>query len=114
MIIIDKHAAHERIIYEKLKRENGERSPQILLLPVTVTLSKDEYSAMLENIDLVNKAGFEAEDFGNGCIIVRECPMELSADDVEEVIVEIAGRFVEKKQDVSFEKMDWIFHSSDP
>ncbi len=111
MIIIDKHAAHERIIYEKLKRENGERSPQLLLLPVTVTLSKDEYSALLENIDIVNNAGFEAEDFGNGCIIVRECPMELSADDIEDVITEIAGRFVENKQDVSFEKLDWIFHS---
>ena len=111
MVIIDKHAAHERIIYEKLKRENGERTPQLLLLPVTVTLSKEEYSAMLENLETVNSAGFEAEDFGNGCIIVRECPMELSADDVEEVICEIAGRFVEKKQEVMFEKLDWIFHS---
>ncbi len=111
MIIIDKHAAHERIIYEKLKRENGERSPQLLLLPVTVTLSKDEYSAVLENLELINNAGFDVEDFGNGCIIVRECPMELSADDIEDVISEIAGRFVDKKQDVSFEKMDWIFHS---
>lgn len=111
MIIVDKHAAHERIIYEKLKKESGDRTPQLLLIPVTVTLSKEEYSAILENLELVNEAGFEAEDFGNGCIIVRECPMELSADDVEEVICEIAGRFVEKKQDVSFEKMDWIFHS---
>ena len=111
MIIIDKHAAHERIIYEKLKKENGDRSPQLLLLPVTVTLSKDEYSALLENIELVNNAGFDAEDFGNGCIIIRECPMELSADDIQDVIAEIAGRFIEKKQDVSFEKMDWIFHS---
>ncbi|MBQ3004794.1 MAG: DNA mismatch repair endonuclease MutL, partial [Clostridia bacterium] len=111
MIIIDKHAAHERIIYEKLKRENGERSPQLLLLPVTVTLSKDEYSAVLENLELINNAGFDVEDFGNGCIIVRDCPMELSADDIEDVISEIAGRFVDKKQDVSFEKMDWIFHS---
>ncbi len=111
MIIIDKHAAHERIIYEKIKRENGERSPQLLLLPVTVTLSKDEYAAILENIELVNEAGFDVEDFGNGCVIVRECPMELTADDIQDVIAEISGRFVEKKQDVSFEKMDWIFHS---
>ncbi len=111
MVIIDKHAAHERIIYEKLKRESGDRTPQLLLLPVTVTLSKEEYSAMLENLDLVNESGFDVEDFGNGCVIVRECPMELSADDVDEVISEIAGRFVEKKQDVAFEKMDWIFHS---
>ena len=111
MVIIDKHAAHERIIYEKLKSENGERTPQLLLLPVTVTLSKEEYSAMLENIETVNNAGFDIEDFGNGCVIVRECPMELSADDIEDVICEIAGRFVEKKQDVMFEKLDWIFHS---
>ncbi len=111
MLLIDKHAAHERIIYEKLKSENGERTPQLLLLPVTVTLSKEEYSAILENIDLLSEAGFDAEDFGNGCVIVRECPMEISADDIQDVICEIAGRFVDKKQDVMFEKMDWIFHS---
>ena len=111
MVIIDKHAAHERIIYEKLKRDNVERTPQLLLLPVTVTLSKEEYSAVLENLELINSAGFDAEDFGNGCIIVRECPMEITADDVQDVICEIAGRFVEKKQDVMFEKLDWIFHS---
>ena len=111
LVIIDKHAAHERIIYEKLRKENDERTPQLLLLPVTVTLSKEEYSAVLENIGLINNAGFDAEDFGNGCIIVRECPMELSPDDVADVMCEIAGRFVEKKQDVMFEKLDWIFHS---
>jgi len=111
MVIIDKHAAHERIIYEKLKRENSERTPQLLLLPVTVTLSKEEYSAVLENIELINSAGFDTEDFGNGCVIVRECPMEITADDVQDIICEIAGRFVEKKQVVMFEKLDWIFHS---
>ena len=111
MVIIDKHAAHERIIYEKLKKESGERTPQLLLVPVTVTLSKEEYAAMIENLELINESGFEVEDFGGGCVIVRECPMELSADDVEDVICEIAGRFVDKKQDVAFEKLDWIFHS---
>lgn len=111
LLVIDKHAAHERIIYEKLKSESGERSAQLLLVPVTVTLSKEEYSAVTENIELINSSGFEVEDFGSGCVIVRECPMELSPDDVAEVIQEIAGRFVDKRQDVSFEKLDWIFHS---
>lgn len=111
LVIIDKHAAHERIIYEKLKSESGDRTPQLLLMPVTVTLSKEEYSAVLDNYDIINKAGFDVEDFGNGCVIVRECPMEIDADDVEDIICEIAGRFVEKKQDVSFEKLDWLFHS---
>ncbi|MCR5522490.1 MAG: DNA mismatch repair endonuclease MutL [Clostridia bacterium] len=111
LVIIDKHAAHERIIYERLKKEHGERSGQMLLAPVTVTLPKEEYSAVLENADLLSDSGFAVEDFGSGCVLVRECPMELEAAEIEEVISEIAGRFVEKKQDVSFEKLDWIFHS---
>ncbi|MBR4726538.1 MAG: DNA mismatch repair endonuclease MutL [Clostridia bacterium] len=111
LVIIDKHAAHERIIYERLKAESGARSAQALLAPVTVTLPKEDYAAMLEQLPLLSRAGFEAEDFGNGALIVQACPMELSADDVPEVIAEIAGRFAEKKQDVSFEKLDWIFHS---
>ena len=80
-------------------------------MPITVTLSKEEYAVVLDNTDIISKAGFNVEDFGNGCVIVRECPMEINADDVEEIICEIAGRFVEKKQDVSFEKLDWLFHS---
>ncbi len=111
LVIIDKHAAHERIIYEKLKSESGDRTPQLLLMPVTVTLSKEEYAAVLENTVIISKAGFDVEDFGNGCVIVRECPMEIDSDDVNDIICEIAGRFVEKKQDVSFEKLDWLFHS---
>lgn len=111
LVIIDKHAAHERIIYEKLKSESGERTPQLLLMPVTVTLSKEEYASVLENAEIIKQAGFDVEDFGNGCVIVRECPMEIDSDDVEGIICEIAGRFVEKKQDVSFEKLDWLFHS---
>ena len=74
-------------------------------------LTKEEYAAMLEQLPLLSEAGFEAEDFGNGALIVHACPMELSVDDVPEVLAEIAGRFVDKKQDVSFEKLDWIFHS---
>ncbi len=111
LVFIDKHAAHERMIYERLKSESGERSGQVLLSPVTVTLSKEEYAAALENLELINSSGFEAEDFGSGTLIVRECPMELDPDDVPDVMAEIAGRFLGSRQDVSFEKLDWIFHS---
>ena len=79
--------------------------------PVTVTLSKEEYAAALENLELINSSGFTAEDFGPGTLIIRECPMELTAEELPGVISEIAGRFLEKKQDVDFEKLDWIFHS---
>ena len=94
-----------------VKKENGERSSQVLLMPVTVTLSKEEYSAALENIEVINSAGFEIEDFGTGTLIVRACPMEITPDDLPDVIAEISGRFLDKRQDVDFEKLDWIFHS---
>lgn len=111
LLLIDKHAAHERMIYEKLKSENSERSAQLLLAPVTVTLTKEEYSAALSNTDILSEAGFEIEDFGQGMVIVRECPMELEPDDINEVITELAGKFVEKRQDASFDRLDHIFHS---
>jgi DNA mismatch repair protein MutL len=111
LVIIDKHAAHERIIYERLKKSEGERTGQLLLSPVTVNLPKDEYAAVLDNLEIINSSGFDVEDFGGGSVLVRECPMELSFDDVPDIIAEIAGRFVEKRQDVMFEKLDWIFHS---
>ncbi len=111
LIIIDKHAAHERIIYERLKKESGERTGQLLLMPVTVNLPKEEYSAIIENLEIISRAGFEIEDFGNGTVIVRMCPMELTFDDVPDIISEIAGRFVEKRRDVMFEKLDWLYHS---
>ena len=50
-IIIDKHAAHERMLFNKLKKENGKNGSQMLLSPISVTLSKEEYTAILENIE---------------------------------------------------------------
>ena len=111
LYLIDKHAAHERMNFEKLK-SSTEINSQVLLTPVTVRLSKEEYSAVCSNLDLYKKCGFLIEDFGQGAVIVRECPSMLSGEDIEDLICETAGKLLEGKTDITPEQMDWIFHST--
>lgn len=94
LLIIDKHAAHERMIFNKMTE--GERSEysQVLLSPVTVILSGREYAAVTENIGIFAEAGFAVEDFGDGAVAVRECPTELTREDIPSLIVEIAGELM--------------------
>lgn len=111
ILIIDKHAAHERMIYDKLKNREPEDASQILLMPVTVTLNKEEYSAVLENRELLKETGFIIDDFGAGMVIVQECPMILDIQAVEEVIMELAGYLLTNKQELISEKIEWLYHS---
>ena len=110
---IDKHAAHERMNYERMKAEaeNGINT-QLLLSPAVVRLSSEEYSAITENISLLEKCGIVAEDFGTSSVIVRELPAIIADADPEELIVEIAGKLLEHKTDIEPDKMDWVFHSA--
>lgn len=111
LIIIDKHAAHERMLFNKLKKENGKNGSQMLLSPISVTLSKEEYAAILENIDTVRESGFEIDDFGEGTVIVRACPLNLEKENIVSLITEIAGYLLKNQRDILPEKLDWIYHS---
>ena len=108
---IDKHAAHERMNYEQLKAQTQINS-QVLLVPVAVRLSADEYAAVTENLTLLSKCGFAAEDFGNSTVLVRETPSMLDGADIKDLITEIAQKLLEHKTDIEPEKADWIFHST--
>lgn len=112
MLVIDKHAAHERMIFERLKKDVTDAEVQLLLSPVTVTLSKEEYNAALENKDLLLKAGYNIEDFGQGMIIVTECPTFIGSGELKDIICELAGYLAENKRDMIPEKLDWIYHST--
>jgi len=112
LLIIDKHAAHERMIFEQLKARKQDNSSQLMLMPVTVMLNKDEYSAVLENLEALNNAGYDVQDFGQGMVIVHECPMALDSEDISQVIMELAGHLLENKHELMPEKLDWIYHST--
>ena len=111
LLLIDKHAAHERILYEKLKKESGKSCAQYLLEPIPVTLDKNEYAAVLENQKLFWEAGFEVEDFGGGSVLVRSAPLSLEQEDIASSLMEIAGHLLENKTDMSTEKLDWLYHN---
>lgn len=109
--MIDKHAAHERMNFEALKAST-EIVSQVLLSPVAVRLSREEYNAVLSNLDLYSKCGFAIEDFGNSTVLVRECPSILDGEDVSGLVEETASKLLDGKTDITPEQMDWIFHSA--
>ena len=111
VLIIDKHAAHERIIYEKLKADSGSANVQYLLTPITVTLDKIDYDAAVSNLDMFAKCSFDVEDFGNGTLLVRSAPQYLAATEIADCITEMSGYIASGKKDVYTEKMDWFYHN---
>jgi len=112
LMVIDKHAAHERLIYEKLKRQHKDSSAQMLLEPVTITLDKEDYQAVLENREMLLEAGFEADDFGNGTILLRSVPLLLEELEITEAFYEIARYLRLHKKLILSEKMEWIFQNT--
>lgn len=111
LIMIDKHAAHERLIYERLIKQADNPDSQMLLTPLPVTLDKQQYDAVVDNIGLLAKAGFEVEDFGMGTVLIRSVPTILSGNDAEGTLLEIAGQLGSKINAVSTEHLDWIYHT---
>ncbi len=112
MILIDKHAAHERIIYEQLKAQNKNIASQMLISPLAVHLSREEYAAVIADTELLAESGFAVEDFGDGTVIVSEYPVILEGADIAAQLTEIAGYLSANGREVTTEKLDWIFHSA--
>lgn len=109
MIIIDKHAAHEREIYNEITRE-AKIYKQILTAPLIINCSKKEYDVLLENKKLLSNTGFEIDDFGQKSIALRTCPSVLINDDLEEAIMEFASYLMYEKN-VANDKLNWIYES---
>ncbi len=111
LYLIDKHAAHERMLYNQLKA-SARVDEQVLLAPLSVTVSRDEHTALVENQDVLASAGISLEDFGGNTVLVRSFPMILSGQDIDATIQEIAAGLANGGNEVLTAKLDWIYHST--
>lgn len=112
LLLIDKHAAHERMIFNAITSDLPSEGSQLLLMPVSVTLSPKEYAAVMENTEVFEKAGFSVEDFGASTVLVRECPVELTQADISLIVNEMAGKLLKGSLRPVPEKLDWLYHST--
>lgn len=109
MIIIDKHAAHEREIFNEITHD-AKVYKQILAAPLIINCSKKEYDVLLDNKNLLSKTGFEIDDFGQKSIALRTCPSVLINDDLEAAIMEFASYLMYEKN-VANDKLNWLYES---
>jgi len=95
VLFLDKHAAHERILFEKLKQDNAPIMAQLLLAPIAARVTREEAGALLDNQELLTRYGYEVEDFGDGEILIRQIPADLDESQAESALEELAGRLLE-------------------
>jgi len=111
LILIDKHAAHERMIFDRLKAQEREIMAQNLLIPVTIRPNGDDMDAITENAALLYELGFEIEPFGERELIVRAVPADMDAGDVPTAIEEICEKLRRGKCPDAQSARDEILHT---
>ena len=89
LIFIDKHAAHERMLFDRLKSEKYENMSQILLAPVIADMEREEKALLLENKVLLDEMGFEIEDFGGASLAIRRLPADVDMEDASALLEEL-------------------------
>ncbi len=95
LYIIDKHAAHERIIYERIKHTADTGDAQFLLEPLSVTLTPKEYDAVQNSRSYFAAIGFDFEEFGADTVLVRSAPTSIAIGDCRDVFTFLAGKLAE-------------------
>ena len=111
LCLIDKHAAHERQLYEKLAANYGNVPSQMLLEPAAIDLAAEEKQALLDNIPLLENAGLEIADFGGNTVVLRAVPADVEPQNAESLLVEIANKLLKGGHDAMNEHTEWVLHS---
>ena len=109
--LIDKHAAHERILFEKLKANQEAISSQSLLSPVACRLSPEEASILLANKALLEELGFETEEFGENTLLLRQIPMDLGVEQAQETLEQMAADLLNGRRERKDNVRDEILHT---
>ncbi len=112
LLLIDKHAAHERLIYEKLKKQSvNESESQVLIEPIILTFSEEEHDIALNNKDVFLKFGFEIEDFGQFMILVRSAPLYVDKKDIKLTVLDLISNFLENDSNINNNNLEKIYKS---
>ena len=109
--LIDKHAAHERILFEKLKANQEKISSQSLLTPISVRLSPAAAGELLANRDMLEELGFEIDEFGENTVLLRQIPMDLSTDAAHEAVEQMAADLLNGRREKKNTVRDEILHT---
>lgn len=111
MILVDKHAAHERLLYNRLAAAGPGEDRQLLLTPVSVRLSPEEHAAVLENAPLLARAGVGIEDFGDGFVVVRETAPVLADADLAAIVTECAQKLLLANERLTPHVLEELYHT---
>ena len=109
--LIDKHAAHERILFEKLKANQEKISSQSLLTPIPVRLSPSAAAELLSNRDMLDELGFEIEEFGENTVLLRQIPMDLSPELAAEAVEILAADLLNGRREKKDTVRDELLHT---
>ncbi len=110
-LVIDKHAAHERILFEEIRNRKLRSEKQVLLIPEIVTVTAEEKSILLESIEQLDSAGFIIDEFGSNEIAIREAPLYFTGKKSAGALQEIAAMLLKGSVSPEPEEKLWLLHS---
>ena len=109
--LIDKHAAHERILFDKLKASQEKISAQMLLAPVPCRMSPEAVAELLANQSLLDELGFEISEFGDNTVLLRQIPMDLSPEDAADALDALAADLLAGRRENKDSVRDELLHT---
>lgn len=112
-LLIDQHAAHERLNYEQLRRDLAQNTPRVqsLLSPVVVDLSAPEFSYVTENLERFAALGFDASEFGKNAVLINGAPMGIAYEDIGDLFVELTGQMIAQNKQIISETYEYALYT---